>query len=219
MKHTSEEIKKELQEELPSGKEVALLFTLKEKISPRPEFVKALKEKLVVNNKHLTPSPWQIFFVHGRVFAGLILLLVTTPLVIILVKNNSSLKTSPPTEERNLLQSPASVKDTGTSERGALPGVPSQNAEPSQLKTMVAPSALSFEKVRQIAQKELGIPLDQITVIKYEEKTWPNTCLGLPKKNANCLAIDTPGFLVTLQTGTSTVIYRTDKEENIILQQ
>jgi hypothetical protein len=219
MKPLSDEIKKELKEELPSGEEVALLFTLKEEISPRPEFVKDLKNKLTGDSKNLTLSPWQIFFVRGRVFAGLVLLLVTTPFIFILVKNNSYLKTSAPAGEENLEQSSASIKDTGIPEGSSQSGAPSQNAEPAQLKTMVAPSALSFEKVRQIAQRELGIPLGQITVTSYEEKTWPNTCLGLPKKSSNCLAIDTPGFLVTLQAGTSTVMYRTDKEEKIILRQ
>ena len=56
MKQLSEEIKKELQEEL-SEKELALLFSLKENISPRPEFVQELKDKLAGDNKHLTPSP------------------------------------------------------------------------------------------------------------------------------------------------------------------
>jgi hypothetical protein len=151
--------------------------------------------------------------------AGLVLLLVTAPLFFILVKNNSSLKTSAPAGEETLEQSSASIKDTGIPEGNSQSGAPSQNAEPTQLKTMVAPSAPSFEKVRQIARKELGLPFDQITVTSYEEKTWPNTCFGLPKKSANCLAIDTPGFLVTLQAGTSTAIYRTDKEQNIILRQ
>lgn len=205
MKLLSEEIKKELQKELLDEKEVALLFALKESISPNSQFVKELKKKLTADNKYLTPSPWQIFFVHGRVLIGLVLLLVTTPLVFILVKNNSSLKTISPAGEKTLEQNPASIKD--------------KNVETTQLKIMSAPSTPSFEKVRQKAQKESGISLDQITVTNYEEKIWPNTCLGLPKKSENCLTVETPGFLVKLQVGTSTIIYRTDKEESITLHQ
>lgn len=219
MKHLSEEIKKELKEEL-GQKEAAILLSLKEKISPNPEFVKVLKNKLTGGNKKLTPSPWQIFFVRGKVFAGLVLLLVTAPLVFILVKNNSSLEleTGAPAGERSFLQSPANIKDANAPGRGALPEA-SQSVPPVQLKTMVAPNAPSFEKTRQEAGKEFDLSLDQITVIKYEEKIWPNTCLGLIKKNSNCLAIETSGFLITLQAGTTTVTYNTDKEENIILRQ
>lgn len=57
----------------------------------------------------------------------------------------------------------------------------------------------------------LSINESEISVVSYEEVTWPDSCLGLGKPNEVCLQVITPGYLIKLAALGSEYEYHTDQ--------
>ena len=58
----------------------------------------------------------------------------------------------------------------------------------------------------------LAIKQSDIEVMRVEEMTWPDTCLGLPSPG-RCAPGETPGYRVTLQILGKVYKYHTNKNE------
>jgi hypothetical protein len=66
--------------------------------------------------------------------------------------------------------------------------------------------------VRRDLSRRVGIPVEQLKVINYKRKIWPNGCLGLPKTDEVCTQALVEGWRITLSDGRSSWVYRTDLE-------
>lgn len=82
------------------------------------------------------------------------------------------------------------------------------NPAPGNVANQTEPAALAARK--DLAAK-LSIPEASITIVRVEEKTWSNGCLGLAKAEEFCTEALVPGFRVELQAQGTTHVYRTDK--------
>lgn len=66
--------------------------------------------------------------------------------------------------------------------------------------------------VEAALSEALGISVEQIETVSFEQREWPNACLGLPAQDEMCAEVITPGFLVTLAAGGETYQVRTNLE-------
>jgi hypothetical protein len=68
------------------------------------------------------------------------------------------------------------------------------------------------EAARQALAERLGVSVDEIEVVNYEQVDWSDGCLGLGGPAESCLAAITPGYAVTLEANGEQYNYRTDLE-------
>jgi hypothetical protein len=62
----------------------------------------------------------------------------------------------------------------------------------------------------------LGIDQDEIEPIDFEQREWPDACLGLAVEGEMCAQVITPGFLVRLDAAGETYHVRTDLEARTV---
>lgn len=55
-----------------------------------------------------------------------------------------------------------------------------------------------------------------VEVLSVEKKSWPDACLGLPKKDETCAQVVTPGYQVTLKAEEETKVYRTNEDGTVV---
>ena len=60
------------------------------------------------------------------------------------------------------------------------------------------------------AAAHIGVGPEQVQVLDYEPKEWPDSCLGLPGPGEICAAAIVPGWLVWLNVGGNQIVYRVD---------
>jgi hypothetical protein len=68
------------------------------------------------------------------------------------------------------------------------------------------------EAARQALADRLGIAVEEVNVLSYEQVDWPDGCLGLGGPAEACLAAITPGYAVRLEAGGEAYAYRTNLE-------
>jgi hypothetical protein len=73
-------------------------------------------------------------------------------------------------------------------------------------------SPAAVEAARQALAERLGIPVEQVSVVTYQQVDWSDGCLGLGGPAEACLAAITPGYAVTLAANGEQYAYRTDME-------
>lgn len=64
--------------------------------------------------------------------------------------------------------------------------------------------------VLQDLSRRTGIPIDQLKIVEFSQKTWSNGCLGLPQPDEFCTQVLVEGWRVVVSDGRQTSIYRTD---------
>jgi len=73
------------------------------------------------------------------------------------------------------------------------------------------------------AEKELGqslgLPIDEIEAVSYEQVEWPDSCLGLAKPDEQCLQVITPGWRVVLRAEGQQYVFRTDQNGDAVRQE
>lgn len=74
---------------------------------------------------------------------------------------------------------------------------------------IIAPNVV-IETVTRLGS-ELGVPLDQVQIVNFEEVEWPDSCLGLGEANESCARVTTPGYRVILEVEGQEYEYRTDQ--------
>lgn len=76
------------------------------------------------------------------------------------------------------------------------------------------PSAV-LEAQEQLSDM-LGVSVESIQVIEFEQVDWPDACLGLPQEGEACAQVITPGFRVVLEVNGEQHVFRTDREGNVV---
>ena len=63
--------------------------------------------------------------------------------------------------------------------------------------SLVPTALLPLTAMRDDLATRLGVGLDRITVVAFDEVTWPDACLGVYEPGTVCAQLLTPGFLAT----------------------
>ena len=74
---------------------------------------------------------------------------------------------------------------------------------------VVEPDAV-LSAVNSLAQS-LGVDVNQVQVVNFEQVEWPDACLGLPQGDEACAQVITPGFLVVVEVNGVQYEVRTDE--------
>jgi hypothetical protein len=68
------------------------------------------------------------------------------------------------------------------------------------------------------AAAALGVNIDQVRIISFEQVEWPDACLGLPQTDEACAQVVTPGFRVVLEINGQQLEFHTDQTGTNIRQ-
>lgn len=63
---------------------------------------------------------------------------------------------------------------------------------------------------------QTSVPVEEIQVIGYEQREWPDACLGLAQEDEMCAQVITPGWRVVLSAGGEQYVFRTDETGEVI---
>ena len=66
------------------------------------------------------------------------------------------------------------------------------------------------------AAETSGLSPEEIGVIDYEIRDWPDSCLGLPDPEEVCAEAIVPGWLVRLNAGGDQLVYRIDEVGSVL---
>jgi hypothetical protein len=65
--------------------------------------------------------------------------------------------------------------------------------------------------------KKLDISADQIKLVKTTPIVWKDASLGCPKPGIDYIRVETPGFLISLETGGNVYDFHTDEVKRVML--
>jgi hypothetical protein len=77
-------------------------------------------------------------------------------------------------------------------------------------------SETAVNMAREFLANRLGIPVEDVHVVEYEQVDWPDGCLGLGGPAELCLMAITPGYAVTLEALGEQYAFRTNLEGTAI---
>ncbi len=69
------------------------------------------------------------------------------------------------------------------------------------------------------ASEATGALPQEVQVISYESREWPNSCLGLPEPDEMCAEAIVPGWIVRLNVGGAQVVFRVDEVGAVLRQE
>ena len=67
------------------------------------------------------------------------------------------------------------------------------------------------------AAAQLGVGVDEVTVVSMERREWPDAGLGCPQPGGFYAQVITPGYLVVIQGAGRELEYHTDEGTNVVL--
>lgn len=82
---------------------------------------------------------------------------------------------------------------------------------PSPAETHAQTVPLAVDAARRAAAAQVGMEVDEVQVIDYQEEEWPDSCLGWSSLGEVCTQSSTPGFGGRLQAGEEKFEFRSDK--------
>lgn len=68
---------------------------------------------------------------------------------------------------------------------------------------------------QQFLAAELGLTVEEMTIVRVEDAEWPDACLGLPEGGEACAQVITPGFRVVVRAQGTEYTLRTDTSGNV----
>ncbi|AIE74452.1 hypothetical protein D082_19240 [Synechocystis sp. PCC 6714] len=94
----------------------------------------------------------------------------------------------------------------------------SQSSSPTPLisQSPMLPQAIADKVLNDLAQST-GEPVSTFTIQSSENKTWPDSCLGLAQEGQMCAQVMIPGWRVVVESGSKKWIYRTNQNGRTIL--
>jgi hypothetical protein len=101
-------------------------------------------------------------------------------------------------------QATVSTLSSMLGERLALEGQPPAVRPPD-----VAPEAV-IEAMSALAA-QVGVPVQQVQLVEFTHREWPDSCLGAADPNEACLQVITPGYQVILEVNGARYEVRTDE--------
>jgi hypothetical protein len=100
----------------------------------------------------------------------------------------------------------------GTYDAAMLTGVPEETPTPES-----SPEPPQGVLAAQVAlANRLDLPLESISIYRYESAQWPDECLGLGQPGETCAQTVVPGYSMVFQAGDQFYEYRTDETGGII---
>lgn len=98
------------------------------------------------------------------------------------------------------------------------PGTPEATAPATTTPDIPIPDAAApaVAMVLQDAADRLGVPQDEIRVIRVEHREWPDASLGCPEPGSFYAQVITPGYLIEVASDGMTLEYHTDATGSII---
>ena len=102
---------------------------------------------------------------------------------------------------------------------GNEPGAPVEQPEATETPEEAMPESqypAAIVAARQQLAADLGIEAEAITVASFEEREWPNACLGLPAEGEMCAEVITPGYLVVLNAEGEAYRARTNRDGSAV---
>lgn len=109
--------------------------------------------------------------------------------------------------------------DQGLSPEGQnSSAIATPSSSPSSLvsQSPMLPQAIVDKIIADLAQRT-GESASAFAVESSENKTWPDSCLGLAQEGQMCAQVITPGWRVTVQSGPKNWVYRTNQNGRTIL--
>lgn len=70
--------------------------------------------------------------------------------------------------------------------------------------------------VRQDLSRQTGIAVGRLKITDFNQKTWTDGCLGLPKSGKFCTQAVVPGWRVVVSSGNKTWVYRTNSTGQVL---
>ena len=78
-------------------------------------------------------------------------------------------------------------------------------------------AAAAVDAAMQAAAQHLGVSPDQLQVTQVEPHQWPDASLGCPQPGQLYSQIVTPGYLVSITSGSHQLEYHTDMRGRVML--
>ena len=69
---------------------------------------------------------------------------------------------------------------------------------------------------RQALSASLEVPVEEIEIVAYERREWPDACLGLAREGEMCAQVITPGWRVVLSVQGKQYVFRTDEDGQVV---
>ena len=82
--------------------------------------------------------------------------------------------------------------------------------------TDLPPQAV-LEAANQLSE-DLGITVEEIEIVEFEQVEWPDACLGISQEGQACAQVITPGFRAVLEVNDQEYEFRTDETGTLIVQ-
>jgi hypothetical protein len=79
------------------------------------------------------------------------------------------------------------------------------------------PPQVVQEAIDRLSQ-ELGVTVEEIEIVEFEQVEWPDACLGVPQEGQACAQVITPGFRVVLEVNGQQYEFHSDQEGAHILR-
>ena len=73
------------------------------------------------------------------------------------------------------------------------------------------------QKIAESLAEETGVEVSDITVLEYEQRDWPDGCLGIAKEDTMCTMAIVPGYYVKLLSQDTEYSYRTNMDGSLIV--
>lgn len=116
------------------------------------------------------------------------------------------------------------VQGCASAEQGLSPegqnssAIVTPSSSPSSLvsQSSMVPQAIADKIIADLAQRT-GEPASAFAIQSSENKTWPDSCLGLAQEGQMCAQVMTPGWRVTVQSGEKNWVYRTNQNGRTVL--
>lgn len=83
--------------------------------------------------------------------------------------------------------------------------------------TVESAAEAAAQAVRAALARALGLPEYRVSVVSYEAVEWNDSCLGVVRINASCLAAITPGYLFILEANGQLFEYHTDADGGALI--
>lgn len=126
--------------------------------------------------------------------------------------------TGTPAASTPAASTPAASTPAASTPANATPTTPGAIATPAPTGTTGSTqSPVAVTAARQLLSQQIGVPLDQIKIVKAEEVEWPNGCLGVQLPGKMCTQVVTPGYRVVFEAGGKQYEFHTDKTGGSIL--
>ncbi len=95
-----------------------------------------------------------------------------------------------------------------------VPSTPTIQSPSPTATSAVLPQAVIAARAKLADQ--LQIPVDQVKLISFEAKDWPDGCLGAANPGEMCIQMITPGYQVVLEANAMQYTFRTNQDGSVI---